>query len=214
LWCRHSPGLACRLSISYSIRGGAARRVFAIQSARGSPDWSSALISLPKSHSTRRIESVAPSIKRYDANLPTMICANRLAPAALFAIGCAGLPAVRTVQSQTYFKQTSSPAATHRLLRSLRGGNERISPSHSPTGSGRITRHSEVIPVHKSASRPEPRFRTTIRPSDRSILTFRVRRMQPGAARVASRIALGCTKNCSALWQSGRQASRRVEGPA
>jgi hypothetical protein len=70
-----------------------------------------------------------------------MICANRLAPAALFAIGCAGLPAVRTVQSQTYFKQTSSPAATHRLLRSLRGGNERISPAdrfwadHAPLGS-------------------------------------------------------------------------------
>ena len=81
MWCRHSPGLACRLSISYSICGGAARRLFAIQSVRGSPDWSSALISLPKSHSTRRIESVVPSIKRYDANLPTMNCANRLAPA-------------------------------------------------------------------------------------------------------------------------------------
>ena len=147
-----SPGLACCLSISYSICGGAARRVFAIQLVRGSPDWSSALISLPKSHSTQRIESMAPSIKRYDANLPTMICANRLAPAALFAIGCAGLPAVRTVQSQTYCKQTSSPAATHRLLRSWRGGDERISPSHSPTGSGRITHHSETIPVQKSPS--------------------------------------------------------------
>ena len=51
------------------------------------------LISLSMSYSTRRIESVAPSIKRYDANLPTMICANRLAPAVLFSIGCAGLPA-------------------------------------------------------------------------------------------------------------------------
>src|ERR1039458_4634607 len=50
------------------------------KSARGSPDWPSALISLSMSYSTRRIESVAPSIKRYDANLPTMTCANRLAP--------------------------------------------------------------------------------------------------------------------------------------
>jgi hypothetical protein len=72
------------------------------------PDWPSALISLSMSYSTRRIESVAPSIKRYDANLPTMICANRLAAAVLFSIGCAGLPAARTVQSQAYFKQTSS----------------------------------------------------------------------------------------------------------
>ena len=92
------------MSVSYGICGAAARRVFAIQSARGSPDWPSALISLSMSYSTRRIESVAPSIKRYDANLPTMICANRLAPAVLFSIGCAGLP-----------------AATHRCC----GGNER-----------------------------------------------------------------------------------------
>ena len=125
MWCRHSPGLACRLSISYSICDAAAKRVFAIQSARGSPDWPSALISLPMSYSTRRIESVAPSIKRCEANLPTTICAARLAPAALFSIGCVGLPAVLTVQSQAYFKQTSAPAATHRLLRSFRGGNER-----------------------------------------------------------------------------------------
>ena len=88
MWCRHSPGLACRLSISYSICGGAARRFFAIQSVRGSPDWSSALISLPKSHSTRRIECVAPSIKRYDANLPTMIRANRLDLIDLAARAC------------------------------------------------------------------------------------------------------------------------------
>src|ERR1017187_9122688 len=42
------------------------------KSARGSPDWPSALISLSMPYSTRRIESVAPSIKRYDANLPTI----------------------------------------------------------------------------------------------------------------------------------------------
>src|ERR1035437_2090172 len=57
------------MSVSYGICGAAARRVFAIQSARGSPDWPSALISLSMSYSTRRIESVAPSIKRYDAKL-------------------------------------------------------------------------------------------------------------------------------------------------
>ena len=32
-------------------------------------------------------------IKRYDANLPAMICGNRLAAAVVFSIGCAGLPA-------------------------------------------------------------------------------------------------------------------------
>jgi hypothetical protein len=37
--------------------------------------------------------SVAPSIERYGANVPTMICANRLTSAVLFSIGCAGLPA-------------------------------------------------------------------------------------------------------------------------
>src|ERR1019366_8051087 len=78
------------------------------KSARGSPDRPSALISLSMSYSTRRIESVAPAIKRYDANLPTMICANRLAPAVLFSIGCARLAC-----------RNSS------VLRSLRGGNER-----------------------------------------------------------------------------------------
>ena len=81
------------------------------------------------SYSTRRIESVAPSIKRYDANLPTMICANRLAPAVLFSIGCAGLP-----------------AATHRCCDPCAAATSEISPSHSPTGSGRMTRHSESAP--------------------------------------------------------------------
>src|ERR1039457_7094721 len=69
------------------------------------------------SYSTQRIESVAPSIKRYDANLPTMICANRLAPAVLFSIGCAGLP-----------------AATHRGCDPCAAATSEISPSHSPTG--------------------------------------------------------------------------------
>ena len=98
-----------------------------LRSARGSPDWPSALISLSMSYSTRRIESVAPSIKRYDANLPTMICANRLAPAVLFSIGCAGLP-----------------AATHRCCDPCAAATSEISPSHSPTGSGRMTRKREV----------------------------------------------------------------------
>src|ERR1017187_7218308 len=62
-------------------------------------------------------ESVAPSIKRYDANLPTMICANRLAPAVVFSIGCAGLP-----------------AATHRCCDPCAAATSEISPSHSPTG--------------------------------------------------------------------------------
>src|SRR5450631_634744 len=80
---------------------------------------------LSMSYSTRRIETVKPSIKRYDANLPTMTCANRLAPAVLFSIGCAGLP-----------------AATHRCCDPCAAATSEISPSHSPTGSGRMTRHS------------------------------------------------------------------------
>jgi hypothetical protein len=34
-------------------------------------------------------------------------CANKLAPAVLFSIGCGGLVAVFTVQSQAYFRQTA-----------------------------------------------------------------------------------------------------------
>src|ERR1035437_7026419 len=63
--------------------------------------------------------------QEYEANLPTMICANRLAPAVLFSIGCAGLP-----------------AATRRCCDPSAAATSEISPSHSPTGSGRMTRHS------------------------------------------------------------------------
>src|ERR1022692_2388650 len=130
----------------------AARRpegFLAIQSARGSPDWPSALISLSMSYSTRRIESVAPSIKRYDANLPTMICANGLAPAVLFSIGCAGLP-----------------SATHRCCDPCAAATSEISPSHSPTGSGRMTGHPETTrpvlpnPAPGSDRLPESAFQT------------------------------------------------------
>jgi hypothetical protein len=37
----------------------------------------------------------------------TITCANKLAPVVLFSIGCGGLVAVLTVQSQAYFRQTS-----------------------------------------------------------------------------------------------------------
>jgi hypothetical protein len=45
---------------------------------------------------------------RWSAVLATITCASRLAPAVLFSIGCGGLVAVFTVQSQAYFLQTSS----------------------------------------------------------------------------------------------------------
>jgi len=41
-------------------------------------------------------------------NLETITCANTLAPAVLFSIGCAGLSALFIVQSQAYFSRTSS----------------------------------------------------------------------------------------------------------
>jgi len=56
-----------------------------------------------------------------------MICANRLAPAVLFSIGCAGLP-----------------AATHLCCDPCAAATSEISPSHSPTGSGRMTHYPEV----------------------------------------------------------------------
>jgi hypothetical protein len=37
--------------------------------------------------------------------LATIACANRLAPAVLVSIGCGGLFAVLTVQSQAYFRE-------------------------------------------------------------------------------------------------------------
>src|SRR5438552_4047586 len=37
-----------------------------------------------------------------------MTCANRLAPAVLFSIGCTGFAAVLTVHAQAYFRQASS----------------------------------------------------------------------------------------------------------
>jgi hypothetical protein len=43
----------------------------------------------------------------WSAHLATITCANKLAPAVLFSIGCGGLVAVLTVQSQAYFRQTS-----------------------------------------------------------------------------------------------------------
>ena len=122
----------------------AARRDSAIQSARESPDWPSALISLSMSYSTRRIASVAPSIKRYDANLPTMICAYRLAPAVLFSIGCAGLP-----------------AATRRCCDPCAAATSEISPSHSPAGSGRVTPHS-----YKGATRVGSLIGGSVHPGD------------------------------------------------
>lgn len=110
----------------------AARRPerFLRSNRREGPDWPSALISLSMSYSTRRIEKVAPSIKRDGANLPTMICANRLAPAVLFSTGCAGLP-----------------AATHRCCDPRAAATSEISPSHSPAGSGRMTRYSETVRI-------------------------------------------------------------------
>jgi hypothetical protein len=66
---------------------------------------------------------------------------------------------VRTVQSQAYFKQTSSPAATRRCCDPCAAATSEISPSHSPTGSGRITRHSENAP-------PNSRCTTSLRIAD------------------------------------------------
>ncbi len=64
--------------------------------------WSA--ISTPK----RRSIFACRCTGKWSANLLTITCANKLAPAVLFSIGCAGLPAVFTVQAQAYFWQASS----------------------------------------------------------------------------------------------------------
>ena len=57
----------------------------------------------------------------WSANLATITCASRLAPAVLFSIGCAGLVAVFTVQSQAYFgRRPRSRSDAPECIRSVR----------------------------------------------------------------------------------------------
>ena len=53
------------------------------------------------------LEHLFLPVQRLVAHLATITCANKLAPAVLFSIGCGGFVAVLTVQSQAYFRQTS-----------------------------------------------------------------------------------------------------------